>query len=173
MRNSVLDNLSKYQITETLNLEYCWVFGTTEGLHQHHIIPRGYGGESGPTVTLSASCHDLVHSTASSVYVKYIKQTTLSPFEVVRGHVIDNHLFKNIHSTEQQWKIMYLVILIIQSRQLSEGHNLYKTTKFNTEFSQDINRKVDEIKNALGLSSKQEVVKKAVTELHARIFVKR
>ena len=35
--------------------------------HQHHVIPREYGGENGPTVTLCGDCHTKIHAEAESV----------------------------------------------------------------------------------------------------------
>lgn len=33
-------------------------------LHEHHLIPRAFGGLHGPTVEICPNCHDLVHKAA-------------------------------------------------------------------------------------------------------------
>jgi len=48
----------------------CYVHGgdpvDTRLLHEHHVVPQGYGGEDDPTNTvwLCGSCHDIVHRMA-------------------------------------------------------------------------------------------------------------
>ena len=38
----------------------CWVCGI-ESEDRHHIVPRAYGGEKGPTVDLCQTCHRNAH----------------------------------------------------------------------------------------------------------------
>lgn len=52
-------------------LDHCWVCaakftdnGGTETREEHHIIPRAYGGEEGPTVTLCDTHHSKLHRIA-------------------------------------------------------------------------------------------------------------
>lgn len=44
----------------------CIVCGSSEGLQEHHVIPRTYGGLNGPTVILCTKHHALVHSLAQA-----------------------------------------------------------------------------------------------------------
>ena len=58
-------------ITQTLSLEYCWVCFVKRGarnFEEHHTVPRSYGGERGPTVTLCCDCHTSAHKAADSLY---------------------------------------------------------------------------------------------------------
>lgn len=68
----VVDNLSP-PIVQTLRLDYCWVcfkdFVNLQVEH-HHIVPRAYGGEKGPTVSLCCDCHTIAHKTADSLFSK-------------------------------------------------------------------------------------------------------
>lgn len=48
----------------------CYICGNTRGLQEHHIIPQATGGESGPTVWLDATCHQLVHAQALNILSK-------------------------------------------------------------------------------------------------------
>lgn len=38
--------------------------GSTEVLHEHHVIPQAYGGRDMGTVTLCAEHHNMIHSAA-------------------------------------------------------------------------------------------------------------
>lgn len=48
----------------SITLPYCWICKSPNSLHEHHIIPRAYGGSDGPTVTLCATCHNGIHHVA-------------------------------------------------------------------------------------------------------------
>lgn len=55
---------------ESIQTAVCHVHGgdpvDTRLLHEHHVVPRGYGGEDEPsnTVWLCGSCHDIIHRMA-------------------------------------------------------------------------------------------------------------
>ena len=44
------------------NSAHCGACGFTEGLHEHHIVPRTQGGLNLPTVYLCVPCHAAVHN---------------------------------------------------------------------------------------------------------------
>lgn len=59
---------------KTILLDYCWIceckfvgFGGTEIRHDHHIVPRAYGGVDGPTVTICDTHHSKTHRLAESL----------------------------------------------------------------------------------------------------------
>lgn len=45
-------------------MSQCVVCESTQSLHVHHVVPRAYGGERGPTVVLCSHHHSLVHKLA-------------------------------------------------------------------------------------------------------------
>lgn len=49
-------------ITETIEIDHCWVCSSPEALEEHHLVPRAYGGLKGPTVTLCGTCHSVLHA---------------------------------------------------------------------------------------------------------------
>lgn len=51
-------------ITSTLLLGHCWVCGQREGLNEHHLVPQSCGGTHGPTVTMCAAHHTVIHTEA-------------------------------------------------------------------------------------------------------------
>lgn len=61
------------QIVDTLYLEECWVCLVkrgTKNFEEHHVVPRSYGGERGPTVSLCCDCHTTAHKAADALYAK-------------------------------------------------------------------------------------------------------
>lgn len=44
--------------------ENCWVCRSADTLHEHHVIPRAFGGTNGPLCTLCSSCHGIIHKAA-------------------------------------------------------------------------------------------------------------
>lgn len=56
--------MSEIPITSTIRLLRCWVCGSRDGLHDHHVVPQSCGGTNGPTVTLCAVHHNVIHSEA-------------------------------------------------------------------------------------------------------------
>lgn len=60
-------------IIETLLLDHCWICFEKRGkknFEEHHVVPRSYGGENGPTVSLCCDCHTTAHKTADGLYAK-------------------------------------------------------------------------------------------------------
>ena len=53
-------------ITESIRLAHCWICQASVSLNEHHVVPRSYGGENGPTVTLCSDCHELIHKLADA-----------------------------------------------------------------------------------------------------------
>lgn len=60
---------------QTIALGHCYVckrhFKNGVVKEEHHIIPRAYGGLRGPTVTLCADHHTLVHNLADTAITKW------------------------------------------------------------------------------------------------------
>lgn len=54
------------ELTQTIQLDYCWVCKSVDTLHEHHVIPRAFGGTDGPTVTVCSTCHGALHRAAVS-----------------------------------------------------------------------------------------------------------
>lgn len=62
---------------KSIQLDCCWVCGTKflrsggQAIEEsHHIIPRAYGGEDGPEVTLCETHHGILHRIASCLVRK-------------------------------------------------------------------------------------------------------
>lgn len=48
-------------ITSSISMDVCWSCNSALPLEVHHVIPRAFGGENGPTVTICTSCHTKAH----------------------------------------------------------------------------------------------------------------
>jgi len=53
--------MSDIPITKTIALDRCWVCPSDDGLHDHHLVPKSCGGLHGPTVSLCARHHAVIH----------------------------------------------------------------------------------------------------------------
>ncbi len=50
---------------------YCPIYGKYIAvLHLHHIIPREYGGENGPTINISPDAHESLHRSVENNKIK-------------------------------------------------------------------------------------------------------
>lgn len=68
---------------QNLFLDHCWVcktkFGSGLEKHYHHIVPRAFGGEDGPQITLCTAHHDILHKIANKIvsnkdYSRYLTE---------------------------------------------------------------------------------------------------
>jgi len=70
---------------KSIVLDYCWVCetrfvgsGGSEIKHDHHLVPRAYGGVDGPTVTICDTHHSKTHRIAEALIAKRSHFTYLS-----------------------------------------------------------------------------------------------
>lgn len=64
---------------KTISLNHCWVCSErftdvdppgSEVRHDHHLIPRAFGGTDGPTVSICNKHHDILHKIAVALKSK-------------------------------------------------------------------------------------------------------
>ena len=60
-------------LVKSVDTPYCWVCNavfddSTNKRHDHHIIPRAYGGVDGPTVSICNVDHSVLHEMALKLY---------------------------------------------------------------------------------------------------------
>lgn len=124
-------------ITHTLKLNSCWVCCGNEALQEHHVVPQAYGGKNGPTVTLCATHHDLIHLASYKPEVEWVFQ----------GSSIEVN------------KLKYLTTVITKSRdatkQLAPERDILKSF----HFSASEIKKLKALKTLLNLSSEEKVIK--------------
>lgn len=118
--------------------------------HKHHIIPREYGGESGPVIELCGNCHTRIHAEAESVLA--YKRT---------GRPIKTYW----SSSEEAKRATPLVSAIVQSALNTKEKKKYK---MNLEFDSETYKKLHIFKKDNNFSSLEETVIFCVRQSIAR-----
>lgn len=129
-------------ITSTLLLDHCWLCGVpklSSATEEHHLVPRCYGGERGPTVTLCSSCHSRVHEAAESLY----KGNPLVPFP----------------EQDRRERCLYLATVIVNARLfLERAGDPNKRVVFSTFFDAETHNTLVKLTKHLNISQKKVIV---------------
>lgn len=110
-------------INQTLKLDHCWICDKTPErdkvkLHEHHVIPRAYGGANGPEVTLCSGCHNLLHDLHHKVKKK--------GYEVIETGFLN-------WSLEMREKLSYLVSRVILAESVAKQTANKKVGAYNAD----------------------------------------
>lgn len=131
---------------ESLILPYCWICTSPSSLHEHHIVPRAYGGSDGPTVTLCATCHNGIHHVADG-------REEMTPDHWVKPDVIE--------------RATRLINTIISSRVIaSKSDNKRSTTIL--ILSAEETATLDRVKVMLGQNSRVSALKTLINQYDQR-----
>ena len=145
---------------KSMILPHCWICevrftgdGGTEQRHDHHILPRAYGGVDGPEVSICDGHHSTVHLIGECLINE-------KPY----------HQFLRGEPPKRVQKIMYLATRI---------HEIYLLTKNDPNKAVSVNlvltaqhrTMIDELKPVLNVRSREAVFLAALEALHRRHFV--
>jgi len=133
----------------------CWICGSKDSLHQHHIIPSAYGGKNGPLCTLCSTCHGAVHTAA--------KRQSAQTLEEIGGYCtswLKDIIRKN--------RALYLAQLIYKARDVSNGDQ-NKTVKISVTLTGEKAQKLQLLQQQLGLTKQQAIVQ-CIDSLYQRLF---
>lgn len=126
-------------ITSTLLLDRCWLCDAPKSAtktEEHHLVPRCYGGEKGPTVTLCSSCHSRVHDAANALY----KGNPLVPYA----------------SQAQRERCLYLATVIVNSRvAIEQVDDPNKRSVFTTWLDGETHTTLVRLTKHLGINQKK------------------
>ena len=146
--------------TTSLQLEYCWVcknrfteFGGAPSnfKHDHHMIPRAYGGVDGPTVSLCDSHHTTLHQVALKLY-------SGKPFgELLTGN------------QEHNKRILWLSTLVVNARRLTEN-DPNKPMMLPLVADKALKDKLKKLKQVYPKTSFPALIKYAIEQLYRRTF---
>lgn len=138
------------------NLSYCWVcnepFSHAVKREEHHIIPRAYGGENGPLVSLCDSHHTAVHEIATHIFLR-------KSF---------NHLLEAEKSKTE--KLLYLANVAYNARVLVENDPNRSKVILIQNFKGETNRKLVKLKTLYPRLSRSKIIELAVTRLYNSHF---
>lgn len=120
----------------------CIICGTIKSIHEHHIVPRAYGGENGPTVNICAIHHNIVHSAA------------------ICGEKSRRQLISG-HAEEQKRRLLDLILIIRRARVATRY--IARPLRMQIEFPVPLASDVRRLKKILGCSSLQQVVLRSIS----------
>jgi hypothetical protein len=145
-------------ITHTLKLDTCWCCTSKFSLHDHHVVPREHGGNNGPTVTICASCHNIVHRIASRI----VTLKSDAPITELRPLQTSGYDVK---------KLGYLIGVIVRSQQtLKKLGPQPKKLGLVVKLDDEQRRKFLQLKKTLGKTNHALVVQ-ALDELYRKTFL--
>ncbi len=125
----------------------CYVCGKSKGMHEHHVVPRAYGGLNGPTVDLCASHHTLIHTAA------------------LKGSVTKREAEYAGHTEAQKAKLRELVTIIRKARVQSKY--MRRPMVVQHTFSPERATKFRELKRLLGASSLAQTLDRCVDTVYS------
>ena len=138
----------------------CCLTGRPDGLDEHHVIPRSYGGLDGPTVWLASDMHVEVHTQALALYRTKDEGLLAYPAGLPES---------------SRDKFLYLVRTIVNARLAYESaRKANKAPKQSAGFKLDIRRtkRVEELAQALKCSQRH-VVNAAIDRLYQKTITAR
>lgn len=145
-------------ITETLLLDHCWVCTVSKVeqnvlFEEHHVVPRSYGGENGPTVTLCEHCHGIAHKLAETLYKGGYPKP---PYEV----------------PDYRTRSLYLATVICNARLVLDNINdPNKRMVYSGFFTGEEHAKLKRLAKHYRMSQHKLIVY-AIAQLHDRTFIK-
>lgn len=144
-------------ITHSIKTNHCWSCNSELSLHQHHVVPREYGGSRGPTVTLCATCHNFIHAISTKVWVS--KDTSYL------------NKIQSLGSNFNKTKLSYMISVIIKARQATEGDTVIgaKAVSLALHLNPEQRRRFSLLKKTLQLSNRELLIK-AIDDLYKKTF---
>lgn len=100
----------------SITLEECWVTGLKNKRHEHHVVPRAYGGDAGPTVTLNADVHNLLHDCHKELTSKLGKGNE----RAIRLRYTDKVSSMAVNKQLAKQRFTYLVDVILNAQEMAK-----------------------------------------------------
>ena len=119
-------------------MKRCIVCGVRKGLHEHHVVPRAYGGLNGPVVDICGAHHTLVHNAA-------LKKSQRDREAELEGH-----------TEQQKEKLRELITVIRKSRIASKQFSRPLTMQITFDAGMAV--KVRQLKKLVGASSLEQTI---------------
>lgn len=111
--------------------------------HLHHVIPRAYGGESGPTVELCSNHHNMIHDIATAI---------------IYGRTDDVLNRGRWRNPDERGRALRLVEAIVRA-QRSRGSQQYKVT---LTLDQESRKILERLKEELGARSLSSAIEQCI-----------
>lgn len=151
--------MSDYELTAKFTfLPHCWVcrrkFSASLKDHDHHVIPRAYGGVDGPQVRVCDTHHSALHDIALRLYAR-------KPF---------NDLLSGDNDTDK--RLIYLASLACNARIATENDPNRRRVLVLTPKKETL-QQLDALKQRHGSRiSRERLIEIAVKTLYDKHFIK-
>lgn len=136
----------------------CWICPETCSIEEHHIIPRCYGGEKGPTVYICSVCHSLVHAVADE-----LGDTPSSAITTIAQGARQVFVNENVALTHA----IFLVRMIQSARELVK-QDPNKTAVFQTRFSARTRTQLRGLRKVFPRLNQEKLVVLAIDNLYKK-----
>lgn len=138
-------------------LPHCWVctrlFNANLVEERHHIIPRAYGGEDGPQVSLCSDHHTTLHEIGKRIY---------------SGKPFHDLLTKN---AEADAKLVYLGTIACNARIATEN-DPNKLQMVVVKLGGPHKAMLKDLKKVYNRASNQTLIETAIQALHTKHFIR-
>ena len=124
----------------------CLICTVSVGVHEHHVVPRAYGGINGPVVPLCGTHHTLVHTLA-------LKKNSLEREKLLAGH-----------TAEQKEKINQLVLIIRRAR--ISAKQFQRPITIQIQFDLETSSMLRQLKHLLGARSLQQTLIRSIHKVY-------
>lgn len=147
-----------------VRLPYCWICrgilsdsGGAQQLirHEHHIVPRAFGGADGPTVTLCTGDHSLLHNVGLKLISNksYFTLTSRLKPEVLE-------------------RVLYLATRVKIAHDYAKGDpNKFYPIVF--KLDNETKEQLDQLKNFHKATNRQDLIKSLIKSEFKRVFQRR
>jgi len=135
-------NAVSIPILKNLIVNHCIVCnrsGNIVALHNHHIVPRAFGGRNGPQITLCVDHHEFIHDMAK-------KKTIVTCDALLTKH------------GQRAIILSYLINLIIKAEKMTIGDS-NKIIKFSCELPQKTVDKMKTVMMQRGIKNYSQLLK--------------
>lgn len=133
----------------------CWIDALRlSSLHDHHVIPRAYGGSDGPRVMICNSCHEAIHDAAE-------KNLTAEQYSIQKAAK------KCWNKPEDLYRANHLIKIIQEAKQMaSKSSN--KTVLISVRLSAKENQILSDFAKLNGLSKKNALKQLIIAQTQRR-----
>ena len=125
--------------------------GPTVSLHNHHVIPRAFGGTDGPQITLCVDHHEFVHDLAK------------------QRKIVSIGSFPNLTESPKCVKILVYLINVIVRSELSTKKDPNRPIRFSCQVPQATMTKLNTIMRVRGIKNHTQFLTNIIDKMYTSV----